>query len=890
MSETSTLPAPPEVKRRKDYQPSSFLIPEVDLDFALFEDHARVTARITLVRNPAIERGQPLVLAGEQLELLAIRLDGRALEAERFSVDAEHLTISDLPESCVLETEVRIKPQENTALSGLYRDGAMFLTQCEAEGFRRITYYLDRPDVMARFSVRLEAERASCPVLLSNGNLLESGEAAGGRHWARWEDPFPKPSYLFALVAGDLACHEDTFTTASGREVILRVYVERENIDRTDHAMSALKKSMEWDELVFGLEYDLDIYMIVATGRFNMGAMENKGLNVFNSIYVLARPDTATDGNYEGIEGVIAHEYFHNWTGNRVTCRDWFQLSLKEGLTVFRDQEFSADMTSQAAERIDDVQKLRSFQFPEDAGPMAHAVRPDSYIEMDNFYTATVYSKGAEVVRMYQTILGRDGFRLGMDLYFERHDGTAVTCDDFRAAMADANDTNLDQLETWYLQAGTPRVAVELDWDAANGTATLNFKQTCPPTPGQDSKRPFLIPMAVGLLDEGGRDLPLVLAGEEHTAVAETRVLRLTDAEQSFSFVNLPSGGKPPVPSLLRGFSAPVELTRDTPREELAFLMAHDSDSFNRWEAGQKLAQQIVEELMGQATAGTELRIDPLYLAAFRSTLTDTKLDARLKALALALPSEAYLSEQYLPTDPGAIHAARKHLRDSLARELEAEFKAVYTSLLPTTPYRFEREEVGRRTLKNACLAYLSRVPGAETLGLLEEQFAKADNMTDSISALAFLCGREEASRVRAIDSFYKRWEGDALVIDMWFSVQASADREDVLTSVNELLAHGDFDIENPNRARSLVGAFCMGNPAHFHAPSGEGYAFLADRVLELNAINPQIASRLVSSLLSWRRFEPVRSALMRAELERISAADGLSPNVFEKVSKALAD
>ena len=887
MTESSTLPAPPETTFRRDYQPSPFLITDLDLIFDLHEDQAHVTARLSLERNPAAP-DQALVLDGEQLELLAIRLDGVELNTDRYRLEDDQLIVEGLPQSCVLETEVRNKPQENTALSGLYRDGSMFLTQCEAEGFRRITYYLDRPDVMARFSVRLEADRSTCPILLSNGNLVDSGEAGEGRHWARWEDPFPKPSYLFALVAGDLACHEDTFTTASGREVILRVYVERENIDRTDHAMSALKKSMTWDEQVFGLEYDLDIYMIVATGRFNMGAMENKGLNVFNSIYVLARPDTATDGNYEGIEGVIAHEYFHNWTGNRVTCRDWFQLSLKEGLTVFRDQEFSADMTSAAAQRIADVQSLRARQFPEDAGPMAHAVRPESYIEMDNFYTATVYSKGAEVVRMYQTLLGRDGFRRGMDLYFERHDGHAVTCDDFRMAMADANDTNLDQLESWYLQAGTPRVDASLDWDGDNGTATLHLCQECPPTPGRERKEPFLIPVAVGLLGPDGADLPLRLEGEAPECAASTRVLRLTASEQTFNFVGLPVGEAPPVPSLLRDFSAPVELVRETPRDELAFLMANDSDSFNRWEAGQRLAQQVIEELMEQAASGAELAVDPLYLDAFRRTLVDPELDSRLKAEAMALPSEAYLAEQNTPMDPGAIHAARKYLLVFLATNLEAELKSLYQFLLPTTPYRFERNEVGLRALKNACLSYISRLPGSDSLALLEEQFAKADNMTDSIRALGSLCNRPEPARAEALASFYRRWEGDALVIDMWFSVQANSDRDDVLDSVKALLEHKDFDLENPNRVRSLVASFCVNNRAHFHAPTGAGYNFLADIVLEMNGINPQIASRLVDPLLSYKRLEPQRSALMRAALTRIASDDALSPNVFEKINKAL--
>jgi aminopeptidase N len=618
-----------------------------------------------------------------------------------------------------------------------------------------------------------------------------------------------------------------------------------------------------------------------------MGAMENKGLNIFNSVYVLARPDTATDLDYEHIESVIAHEYFHNWTGNRVTCRDWFQLSLKEGLTIFRDQEFSADMTSPATERISDVQALRGRQFAEDAGPMAHSVRPDSYIEMNNFYTATVYNKGAEVVRMYQALFGHEGFRRGMDLYFERHDGGAVTCIDFRAAMADANDADLAQFENWYMQAGTPRLYVDMDWDGDAGTATVRFRQECPPTPGQDEKQPFLIPVGLGLLDVEGNDLALMLEGEGETLKAGTRVLRVTEEQQDFTFVNLPPGPEAPVLSVLRNFSAPVEVVRDVPREELAFLMACDNDSFNRWEAGQKLARLVIEELMEQAADGADLRVDPVFLDAFRATLMDAGLEPRLKVSAMTLPSEAYLAEHMTPADPGAIHAARVYLLDTISREMEADLLATYEALKPTTPYRFEKGEVTRRFLKNACLTYLSRLPGDESLALLQGQFTDADNMTDSIAALYCLCSRDEPAREEAIGSFYSKWKGDALVIDKWFNVQAQADREGVLDDVRSLLDHPDFNVANPNRVRSLVSAFCV-NLAHFHDATGAGYAFLADRVLELNQKNPQLASRMVDPLLSWKRYESGRAALMRGSLQRIADAGELSPNVFEKITKAL--
>ncbi len=876
--------ATPRTIYLKDYRAPAFLIERTELRFELGEEATQVEARLQLRRNPAADTPDaPLVLDGEELELLAVRIDGRELQPYEWVQADDSLTLANVPDAFVLEIVNRIRPQENTRLEGLYKSSGNFCTQCEAEGFRRITYYLDRPDVMSVFTTTVVADAQRYPVLLSNGNPVEQGETDDGRHFVSWHDPHPKPSYLFALVAGDLACLEDSYTTASGREVSLRIYVEPHNADKCEHAMASVKKSMHWDEQRFGLEYDLDIYMIVAVDDFNMGAMENKGLNVFNSKYVLARPDTATDTDYERIEGVIAHEYFHNWTGNRVTCRDWFQLSLKEGLTVFRDQSFTADMTAGAVKRIDDVRLLRTHQFAEDSGPMAHPVRPPSYMEINNFYTVTVYEKGAEVVRMYESLLGREGFRRGMDLYFERHDGQAVTTDDFLAAMADANGEDLTQFRRWYEQAGTPRVRVEDDWDEASGRYTLTLRQSCPPTPGQKDKQPFLIPFAVGLLDAEGRDLPLRLAGEAE-AQGTTRVLRLTEAEQSFVFEGL---NVQPLPSLNRGFSAPVRVEYPYADSQLAFLAAHDADSFNRWDAGEQLAVHVMLGLAEDHQAGRPLALPAGFITAFATVLADESLNAAVKAEMLSLPGEAWLAETMDVVDPDAIHIARDYTRRALASELEAQWLAAYHANSVSGDYRYDSQDAGRRRLRNLALDYLASLDSAPTRQLALNQFSEADNMTDSLAALAALMRTGGEERERALETFYERWKSEPLVLDKWFTLQAMAQRPGTLDRVKQLMHDPAFSMRNPNRVRALIGAFAQGNPTGFHAADGSGYGFVGEQVQALDALNPQVAARMVGVFSRWRRYDDGRQAHMKTELERLKALE-LSRDVYEIVSKSL--
>jgi len=867
-----------------DYTPPDYLVDSVQLHFDLEPDATEVSARLQLRRNPA-GGGGPLQLDGEQLELQELRLDGAALPAGRYRLSAEELTLFDPPEQFLLETRVRINPAANTALEGLYVSSGNFCTQCEAEGFRKITFYPDRPDVMARFTTTLAADRETFPILLSNGNPVARGELEGGRHFVTWEDPFPKPSYLFALVAGDLAEIAGSYTTASGREVALRFYVEHRNRDKVDHALASLQRAMRWDEERFGLEYDLDIYMVVAVDDFNMGAMENKGLNVFNSKYVLARPETATDLDFQNIEGVIGHEYFHNWTGNRVTCRDWFQLSLKEGLTVFRDQEFSADMGSSAVKRIDEVRILRNSQFPEDAGPMAHPVRPAAYQEINNFYTTTVYNKGAEVIRMYQTLLGREGFRKGMDLYFARHDGQAVTTDDFLAAMADANGVDLSRFARWYSQAGTPQLQVSDAFDAASGRYALTVRQSCPPTPGQPGKQPFHLPLEIGLLDSAGRDLPLQQEGET-VAQGTSRVLELSAAEQTFTFTGLDSK---PLPSLLRNFSAPVQLHYPYREDQLALLMARDSDPFNRWEAGQQLYSRVLLQLVAALRDGQPPALPQHLVEAFRTTLIDADGDPALLAQALVLPSEVYLAEQMETADPGAIHQARQFVRKKLAGALADELHAVYQRNRGALPYRLDGAEIGRRSLKNLCLAYLVAGESAAALAQAGEQFHDADNMTDALAALTALASSPAPDREASLAAFYARWQDDPLVVDKWLTLQAMASRPDTLAQVTTLLDHPAFTLKNPNKVRALIGAFAHGNPAAFHAGDGGGYRFVADRVLQLDPLNPQIAARLVSAFNRWRKYDPGRQALMTEQLRRIQRQQTLSRDVAEIVGKALA-
>jgi aminopeptidase N len=869
----------------KDYRSPAYLIDAVDLHVELDPTHTRVRARLQMRVNPdSSDRLGKLCLDGRQLDLMCVKVDGRELSSSEYVVDSESLTIANMPEQFVLETLVEINPDANTALEGLYRASGLFCTQCEAQGFRKITYYLDRPDVMARFTTTLVGDRESTPVLLSNGNLTDSGTLDDGRHFATFEDPFPKPSYLFAMVAGKLTVIEDNFITMSGREVSLQIFVEERNRYKCDHAMASLKNAMRWDEETFALEYDLDEYKVVATDDFNMGAMENKGLNVFNSKYVLAKPETATDADFQGIEGVIGHEYFHNWTGNRVTCRDWFQLSLKEGLTVFRDQEFSADMGSRAVKRIGEVRLLRNFQFPEDAGPMSHPVRPESYIEINNFYTATVYNKGAEVIRMYQTLLGKDGFQRGMKLYFERHDGQAVTTDDFLAAMADATGADLNRFKRWYSQAGTPVLDIEGRYDVEAKTFCLTVRQSCPDTPEQLAKQPFLIPLRIGLLGPDGQDLPLQLVDEEKAQIG-SRTLKITEAEQTFTFVNLPVT---PVPSLLRDFSAPVKVHYPYDREELAFLFANDSDAFNRWEAGQRLATNLLLEMVGDIRAKRVVEVPGDFLAAFRSALQDRDADPALLSLALTLPGEMELAEAMGVADPGAIHIARQVLRKTLAAALHEDFTAVLGTMQDDGLYSLTSEAIGRRSLKNLCLGYLALLDIPSIQQNCFDRFVDADNMTDRMAALTCLVHNRLPRWEEALAAFYHQFESDPLVVDKWFTLQATSPQPETLTEIEVLMAHPDFTMRNPNRVRSLVGAFAQGNPALFHDVSGAGYAFLADRVIELDALNPQVAARLVSPLSRWRRYDSERQGLMKTQLERIQRQENLSTDVGEIVGKSL--
>ena len=862
----------------KDYAVPDYLIQDVDLKFTLDEQHTQVISRLTLIRNPASQTGDaPLILAGENLKLSSVVLnDDQALTEQDYRQTQESLIILNVPQhrSFVLTIENTINPQANTALEGLYLSNGMLCTQCEAEGFRKITYFLDRPDVMARFTTTLVGDKDRYPVLLSNGNKIAAGELADNRHWVTWEDPFNKPCYLFALVAGQLECITDSFITQSGRTISLQIFVEAHDLDKCDHAMQSLKNAMRWDEQVYGREYDLDLYMIVAVGHFNMGAMENKGLNVFNTKFVLARPDTATDADYEHIEGVIAHEYFHNWTGNRITCRDWFQLSLKEGFTVFRDQEFTGDRTSKAVKRIEDVNMLRTRQFAEDAGPMAHPIRPDAYIEINNFYTLTVYEKGAEVVRMIHTLLGAEGFRKGSDLYFERHDGQAVTCDDFVNAMEAANSVDLSQFRRWYAQAGTPVLTVQEAYDPSAQTLTLTLSQHCPPTPGQAVKEPLHIPVTVGLINPDGSE------------ATEQVILQLTQAEQSFVFEHLQER---PVTSILRGFSAPVKLVMTRSLEELAFLLSHDSDTFNRWEAGQQLAGQIIAGLIADVQNGRALQLNPILIDAFKQVIAHPWDDLSYFSLLLSLPSETYLAEQMPVVDVDAIHTAREFVVLTLAEQLQDRFKALYLDNHRDESGLFDAGAIGRRRIKNTCLAYLGRLeqPDIHELAIAAQNTAK--NMTDQIAALAVIVNSSHPAKQQCLADFYQQWQSEALVIDKWFALQASSQCSDTFANVQALMLHPAFDLKNPNRVRALIGAFSQANPLHFHAANGQGYRFLADQIIALNTLNPQVASRMLSALTSWRRYDTDRQALIQAQLERIMSTDAVSSDVYEVASKSLA-
>ncbi|MGK6307208.1 aminopeptidase N [Variovorax sp. DT-64] len=889
--------AEPVAIRREDYRAPAYWIDTVDLTFDLDPAKTRVLNRMRLRRNPDVAP-EPLRLDGDELNLARVLVDGQGAS---FRIEADQLVIDNLPEAFELELFTTCAPAKNTKLMGLFVSEDTFFTQCEAEGFRRITYFLDRPDVMASYTVTIRAAKAAYPVLLSNGNLVEQGELPEGRHFAKWVDPFRKPSYLFALVAGKLVAREQRIKARNGKEHLLQVYVRAGDLDKTEHAMNSLVNSVMWDEARFGLPLDLDRFMIVATSDFNMGAMENKGLNIFNTKYVLANQATATDADYSNIESVVGHEYFHNWTGNRVTCRDWFQLSLKEGLTVFRDQEFSqdlcADASARAVKRIEDVRVLRTAQFPEDAGPMAHPVRPDSYIEISNFYTVTIYEKGAEVVRMMQTLVGRQGFARGMTLYFERHDGQAVTCDDFAQAIADANPDSelarlLPQFKRWYSQAGTPRLAAHGVYDAAERTYTLSFVQSCPPTPGQPFKEPFVIPVNVGLLGPDGRELPLQLAGEEAPG-AGTRTLVLTRAGEQFTFIHVDAE---PVPSILRGFSAPVILDYEYSDAQLLALLAHDADPFNRWEAAQRLAlRAAIQAIHAPVVGAIEAPLDEAYLGAMRRVLRDSGLDAAFKELVLTLPSETYIAEQLETVDPQRVHLVREAMRTQLAGGLFADWEQAYEENRETGPYSPDPRSSGRRALAGLALSYLclaARATGDTVWpGRTLQRFKDAGNMTDRFNALQALVTSGHALAAQALARFHALFKNEALVIDKWFSLQAGApDRGgDILPLVKQLMKHPDFSLKNPNRARSVIFSYCNANPGALHRPDAAGYVFWSERVIELDAINPQVAARLARALDRWSKLaEPYRSAAREA-IMRVAAKPDLSKDTHEVVTRALA-
>jgi aminopeptidase N len=873
---------------RADYQAPGFWIDTVELCFDLDPAKTRVLNRMKLRRNMDVA-AQPLRLDGEELNLARVLVNGQGTS---FKLEGNQLVLENLPEGDApfeLEILTTCTPAKNTKLMGLYVSNDSFFTQCEAEGFRRITYFLDRPDVMASYTVLLRADKARYPVLLSNGNLVDQGDLPEGRHFAKWVDPFRKPSYLFALVAGTLVAREQRIRARNGREHLLQVFVRAGDLDKTEHAMNSLMASIAWDEARFGLPLDLERFMIVATSDFNMGAMENKGLNIFNTKYVLASQATATDTDYHNIESVVGHEYFHNWTGDRVTCRDWFQLSLKEGLTVFRDQEFSQDLAGEASaravKRIEDVRVLRTAQFPEDAGPMAHPVRPDQYLEINNFYTVTVYEKGAEVVRMMQTLVGREGFARGLKLYFERHDGRAVTCDDFAQAIADANPDSvlaraLDQFKRWYSQSGTPRVRASGRWDADARSYQLTLSQSCAPTPGQPSKEPFVIPIALGLLGQDGAEIA-------------SRLHVLTQERETITFDNV---GAEPVPSILRGFSAPVILDFDYTDAQLIALLAHDSDPFNRWEAGQRLGVARALAFIRDTVAPSELRLDAPYVDALRSILRHPVLDAAFKELVLTLPSETYLAEQLETVDPQRVHAVREAMREQLARELFADWEWAFDAHRENGAYRPDPVSSGRRALTGMALSSLclaARASGdAIWPGKAYQRFKDATNMTDRFNALAALVTSGSELAPQALQRFHAIFKDEPLVLDKWFALQAGApDRGgNVLPAVKQLMNHPDFNIRNPNRARSVLFSYCSANPGAFHRPDAAGYVYWSERVLELDAFNPQVAARLARALDRWKKLvEPMRSAAREA-IARVAARTDLSNDVREVVTRALAD
>ncbi|MCQ1060449.1 aminopeptidase N [Photobacterium sp. ZSDE20] len=871
MAEQPTIQ--PTAKYRSDYQAPEFTISDLSLEFDLHDTATRVVA-ISKVEQQ-VEGATSMELDGDALTLVRLEINGESWTD--YAESEGKLTVNGLPASFEMLIETEINPEANTLLEGLYKSGGAYCTQCEAEGFRRITYYLDRPDVLARFTTKVIADKAQYPYLMSNGNRVDEGDLDNGRHWVQWQDPFPKPSYLFALVAGDFDVLRDKYTTVSGRDVALEIFVDKGNLDRAEYAMTSLINSMKWDEERFGLEYDLDIYMIVAVDFFNMGAMENKGLNVFNSKYVLANAKTATDTDYQGIEAVIGHEYFHNWTGNRVTCRDWFQLSLKEGLTVFRDQEFSSDLGSRPVNRINNVRIMRGPQFSEDRGPMSHPIRPDKVIEMNNFYTLTVYEKGSEVIRMMHTLLGEDKFQAGMKLYFERHDGTAATCDDFVQAMEDASGISLEKFRRWYSQSGTPVVHVETEYLEQESRYRVTVKQHTAPTPGQQEKQPLHIPFDVELYGAQGNVIPLQCNGP-----LVHNVLDVTEAEQEFIFDGIE---EQPVISMLREFSAPVILEYDYSDAELTFLMVHARNEFARWDAGQILLAKYIKQNVIRCQNGESFELPEQVVDAFRGVLLDEKLDPAFIAEMLTLPSENEVAGWYKTVDVDAINTVMAELEKVLAVAMEDEFSAIYHSLTQAA-YTIEHEAMAKRSLRNTCLAYLALTEQGNSL--VAKQYQASDNMTDTMAAMAAANAAELACRASQMADFSDKWTQDGLVMDKWFILQGKNPAENALENVRETMKHKAFDLKNPNRTRSLVASFCGNNPVRFHAKDGSGYQFLTEILTVLNTSNPQVASRLIEPFLKYRQYDELRQSLMRAELEKLSQLDNLAKDLFEKVQKAL--
>jgi aminopeptidase N len=871
----------PRAVRLQDYRAPDFHVSEIALNFVLDPETTKVTATTQIARNG--KNSAPLVLNGEHMKLISVAIDGKKLAPAAYTLDEESLTIATVPDKFTLEIVTESSPAKNTALEGLYVSKGIFCTQCEAEGFRRITYFLDRPDVLARYTTRIEAPKASLPVLLSNGNLVKHGDLPGGRHFAVWQDPFPKPCYLFALVAGDLGVLKDEFVTMSGRRVALAIYVEHGNEPKVTYAMDSLKRAMRWDEEAYGREYDLDIFMIVAVSAFNFGAMENKGLNIFNDKLLLASPETATDDDYARIESVVAHEYFHNWTGNRITCRDWFQLSLKEGLTVFRDQSFSADMRSKAVKRIEDVKILRMRQFQEDAGPLAHPVQPDAYITIDNFYTATVYEKGAEVIGMLKTIVGDEAYRKATDLYFKRHDGEAATVEDWVKCFEDANGRDLKQFRLWYHQAGTPTVEAKGAYDAANQRYTLTLRQTLAPTPGQPTKKPVPIPVRLGFVGHDGKSLPLTLQGENTTGPDE-RVLEFTKAEENFVFVDVK---EEPLLSIGRGFSAPANFKLALDRKARAALMGHDSDAFNRWESGQVLATEVLLAMAETAKGGAEPETDKIYLDAIGEVLARAEDDPAFAALMLMPPLENELALAKSPVDPDAIHAARVALIRAVAKAHGPALQKLYAKSAPQGAFSPDAKSAGQRSLRNAALRYLTSTDDDAAAELADKHYRSATNMTDMIAGLAALSRMNSPLRDGAFAHFHDRFRGDPLVLDKWLGLQASSPLPGTVAGVRALMMHPAFDIKNPNRVRALVGAFA-GNHLRFHAKDGQGYALVGETVRTLDGVNPQVAARMAGAFENWRRYDSERQRLMRAEMETIAKMTGLSANLFEVATKML--